>query len=177
MLDLRSRLSAALGACLITLALSAGTASAFSPPRQPPDGCPAPSAAVFDLALPPAPSQSDPHYQADAANWTTLRSSSGGLAKAMFNDDASQPYITYTDAQLVQNQQAGKNLQVGIGTDLPPSGPVPGVDYIVGGTIAGQEGAYTLSAFLEDAQTRATLARSGARTRFRENPRVPEAPA
>jgi alpha-1,2-mannosyltransferase len=118
------------------------------------DQCPTPTVSIFDLAVPAASGHQDVEH-------LVLQSSSAGLSQVLIDDDPSHSQIQYLDYQVAQGAQNGKPIKIGA-PDLPPGGPLEGVDYLVEGAITGGPGAYTVSVSLEDAVTRAVIATGSA---------------
>ncbi|HUA12790.1 MAG TPA: Ig-like domain-containing protein [Solirubrobacteraceae bacterium] len=130
--------------CIATALLtSSGTAASASTPEK----CPTPSLAIFDLAVPAT---------AKGVERLTLLSSAGGVWTELAEKDPSHSHIQLLDYEVINEKE-----KVG-SANLPPAGALSGVDYLVSGSITGQEGSFTVTVTLEDAVTRDVIATGSA---------------
>lgn len=135
------------------------------------DNCPPPQVVLYGIQMQvpqPPPDDSLGQYTTASSqqafyNWLALGDAYVTVA-AIANSDPEKGCMTWLDGTMAQELAANPDTTVIVHLqnystgDLPPSGQVAGVDYLVWSTLDSSGGQYTISVYLEDAYSRHRIA-------------------
>ncbi len=130
------------------------------------DNCPTPHVVIYGVKMkvpiPPADSAgfyTTPASQKALANWISLDTLVGALGSIMATDP-DKGCISWTENSLVYQMSglpdslAGVELEGDTASDVPPSGKLKGVEYLIWGELDSSGGKYHFHVYLEDGYSR-----------------------
>ena len=126
------------------------------------DQCNKPRIGIYDPSvLVPKPAETDPSYGTILPKWWQLFRV-GDFMRAYFHDqDGTGSCIFFSDIHVFVSDTSIWGNKIKFGTEwaqTAPSGPVNALDYLVESSVSGANGSYQITASLQSAITRETIA-------------------
>ena len=139
------------------------------------DDCPPPQVVLYGIQMlvpQPPPDDSLGQYTTASSrdaflNWLALEDAIVSVA-SIENNDPEKSCVTWLGGTMAQELAANPDTSVLVHVqnystgDIPPSGQVAGVDYLIWSTLDSSGGQYTIEVYLEDAYSRTRIASGSA---------------